>query len=113
MIDAIWMKTNSSKLNDSKREVIVVGSAQPLTKFNLQALRVGDFLVRVTHSVRNLGVQFDAEMTVESHVTAICKSAIFHLRNISKIRRYLTAAATEHLLQADSMLAMHCYIDCL
>ena len=54
----------------------------------------------MTHSVRNLGVQFDAEMTMESHVTAVCKSAIFHLRNISRITRHLTAAATEQDIHA-------------
>ena len=95
-----WMKTHSLKLNDSKTEVIVYGSAQQLKKFTLQSLRVGDCVVRVTDSVRNLGVQFDAEMTMESHVTAVCKSAIFHLRNISRIRRYLTAAATEQIVHA-------------
>ena len=31
-------------------------------------------------------------------MTAVCKSAIFHLRNISRIRRYLTAAATEQVI---------------
>ena len=33
-------------------------------------------------------------------MTAVCKSAIFHLRNISRIRRYLTAAATEQVVHA-------------
>ena len=47
-------------------------------------VRVGD---KVTHNVRNLGVQFDTEITMESYVTAVCKSAIFHLRNISRTRR--------------------------
>ena len=89
------MKTNSLKLNDSKTEVIVYGLAQQLKKFTLQSLRVGDCVVRVTDSVRNLGVQFDAEMTMESHVTAI-----FHLRNISRIKRYLTATATEQIVHA-------------
>ena len=50
------MKTNSLKLNDSKTEVVVFGSAQQLKKIKLQALRVGDCLVRVNHCVRNLGV---------------------------------------------------------
>ena len=94
------MKTNSLKLKDSKTEVIVYGSAQQLKKFTLQSLRVGDCVVRVTDCVRNLGVQFDAKMTMESHVTAVCKLAIFHLRNISRIRRYLTAAATEQIVHA-------------
>ena len=95
-----WMKTNSWKWNDSKTEVIVYGIAEQLNKFTLQSLRVGDCVVRVTDSVRNLGVQFDAEMTMESQVTAVCRSAIFHLRNISRIKRYLTAAATEHIVHA-------------
>ena len=37
---------------------------------------------------------------MESHVSAVCKSAIFHLRNISRIRQYLTAAATEQVIFA-------------
>ena len=94
------MKTNSWKWNDSKTEVIVYGLAEQLNKFTLQSLRVGDCVVRVTDSVRNLGVQLDAEMTMESHVTAVCRSAIFHLRNISRIKRYLSAAATEHIVHA-------------
>ncbi|KAK2160556.1 hypothetical protein NP493_1636g00017 [Ridgeia piscesae] len=94
------MKTNSLKLIDSKTEVIVIVSAQQLKKIKLHALRVGDCLVRVTHSVCNFGVQFEAEMTMESHVTAVCKSAIFHHRNISRIRQYLTAAATEQVIHA-------------
>ena len=35
---------------------------------------------------------------MESHVTAVCRSAIFHLRNISRIRRYLTTEATEQVV---------------
>ena len=70
------MKTNSLKLNYSKTEVIVYGSAQQLKKITLQSLRVGDCVVRVTDCVRNLGVQFYAEMKMESHVTAVCKSPI-------------------------------------
>ena len=93
-----WMKTNSLKLNDAKTEVNVYGSAQQLKKITLQALRVGDCVVRVTDCVHNIGEQFDAEMTKESHVTAVYRSAIFHLRNISRIRRYMTAAATEQVV---------------
>ena len=96
----IWMKTNSLKLNDYKTYVIVFGSAQQRKKMTLQALRVGDCVVRVTGCVRNLGMQFDAEMTMESYVTTVCRSAIFHLRNISRFIRYLTAAATEQVVHA-------------
>ena len=93
-----WM--SFLKLNDLKSEVIVFGSAQQLKKIELNTIRIDDFVVIVTHDVQNLGVQFDAEMRMESHVTAVCKSAIFHLRNISRIRHYLIAEATEQVIHA-------------
>ena len=37
---------------------------------------------------------------MESHVNVICHSAIFHLRNITKIRRYLNPSATEQIVHA-------------
>ena len=54
----------------------------------------------MTHDVRNFGVQFNAEMGMESHLTTVCRSAFFHPRNISRIRRYLTAEATEQVIHA-------------
>ena len=68
---------NENNLLEVETKVMVFGSAEQLTKIKLQALRLGDCLVRLTQSVRNLGVQFDAEMTMESHMTAVCTSAIF------------------------------------
>ena len=58
----IWMKTNSLKPNDLKTEVTTFGSVQELKK--MCTVCVGDCLDRVTHSVRNLGVQIDAEITM-------------------------------------------------
>ena len=41
---------------------------------------------------------------MESHVTAVCRSAIFYLHNISKFIRYLTAVATEQVIHVTSRL---------
>ena len=79
-----WMSSNILTLNDDKTEVIIFGSAQQLKKIELHALHIGDSLITVSHNVRNLGVQLDETMTMESHITAVCKSAIYHLRNIAR-----------------------------
>ena len=103
------MKTNSLKFNDSKTEVIVFGSAQRLKKLKLQALHVGNCLVRVIHSIRNLGVQFDAEMTIELHVTAVCQqysTSTTSRRSEGIVQQQRQSKSYMHLLQADSMLAM-------
>ena len=94
------MSSNILKLNDDKTEVIIFGSAQQLKKIELHAIHIGNSLITVSHNVRNLGVQFDETKTMESHITAVCNSAIYHLRNIAKIKRYLTPVATEQIAHA-------------
>ncbi len=51
-------------------------------------------------SVRNLGVLFDSNLSFESHVSSICKTAFFHLKNISKLRPMLSMSNAEMLIHA-------------
>ena len=37
-------------------------------------------------------------MFVEHHVTAVCKAGLYHLRNISRIRRYISRHTAEILM---------------
>ena len=67
---------NKNKLLEVERlkaEIIAFGSAQRLKKITQHELHLGDCLDRVIHSVRNSGVHFDAEITMESHVTVVCR----------------------------------------
>ena len=61
---------------------------------------VGDEQILPKSSARNLGVTFDECCNMEEHVKKICKSSYYHLRNISKIRKYLTEETTEILVYA-------------
>ena len=59
-------------------------------------------VVSIEHSntVRNLGVLFDQTLSFGEHVNKLCKSPHYHLRNISKIRKYLDENSTETLVHA-------------
>ena len=92
-----WMLSNKLKLNNSKTEVLVIG-ARHRPHPQLDLLLVGDEHVVPTSSARNLGTVFDDNMTLESHVTA--KSAFFHIRNIARIKRYLSQASIKTLIDA-------------
>ena len=48
----------------------------------------------------NIGVLFDESLSMVPQVTAICKSAFYHLRKISLIRKYLTFDAAQLLVHA-------------
>ena len=94
-----WMLSNKLKLNNTKTEVLVIEAPhRPYPHLDLSL--VGDEHVAPTSSERILGTVFDDNMTLESHVAAICKSAFFHIRKIARIKRYLSQANIETLIHA-------------
>lgn len=94
-----WMCNNLLKLNQDKTELVVISS-----KFrhypDLEHIRVGDEYIAPKSSARNLGVIIDNCLCMEQHVKKICSEANYHLRNISKIRKYLTQDSAEILVHA-------------
>ncbi len=51
-------------------------------------------------SVRNLCVLFDSNLSFDSHVSSICKTAFVHLTNISILRPMLSLSNAEMLIHA-------------
>ena len=85
----LWMCKNLLKLNHDKTELVVISSKfrnRPI----LEYVRVGDEFIAPNLYVRNLGVIMDNCFCMEQHVKKICSEANYHLRNISKICKYLT-----------------------
>jgi hypothetical protein len=97
---AAWMKENKLKLNEEKTEVIAI--CHPRLRHKLQdcTIKVGEAAIAPSSSARNLGVVFDQNMSMVEQVTAICKATNFHLRNIGRIRKYLTRDSAETVIHA-------------
>jgi hypothetical protein len=51
-------------------------------------------------SARNLGVIFDQNFKLRSHVSQICRSCFYHMRDIRRIRRYLSLQNAKTLAHA-------------
>jgi len=60
---------------------------------------IGDASVSPCDTVKDLGVTFDSQMSMNAHISIVCRTAFYHLRNISRIRKYLTASAVRTLVQ--------------
>ena len=60
----------------------------------------GSDTIKPSPCSRNIGVVFDSTMSMLPHVNSLCKSALYHLRNISRIRKLLCTKITETLVHA-------------
>ncbi len=91
---------NRVKLNVDKTVFFL---AAPKNKHHLlpdTPLTVGSLEIPPVTKCRNLGVIFDAGLTMEHQVKSAAKSAFYHLRLIARIRRFLDQSATKALVHA-------------
>ena len=84
-----WMTANKLKLNKDKTELIVI-SSQHRPRPQLDTLIFGSESVFSTNAARNIGVTMDDKINFEKQVASICKSSFYHIRNIARIRRFLS-----------------------
>uniref|UniRef100_A0A672YQT0 Reverse transcriptase domain-containing protein n=1 Tax=Sphaeramia orbicularis TaxID=375764 RepID=A0A672YQT0_9TELE len=92
-----WLNDNSLQLNSSKTETLIIApdSAIPGIKHHL-----GDLSSSVKTKLRNLGVNFDQDMSLEFYSKHLVKNCFFHLRNISKLRSMVSTNELEMIVHA-------------
>ncbi|KAL9977910.1 hypothetical protein ACROYT_G015373 [Oculina patagonica] len=66
----------------------------------LSNISFGVNIVSCANKARNLGSVFDRHLTMTSHVNNICRHASLALRNIGRVRKYISQSSTERLVHA-------------
>ena len=95
-----WMGANFLKLNDEKTECIMFGSQHDLQFISHCTVSVGSEVVVPSKTVRNIGAMLDSTLTMQAHVNNISKSCYYQIRNLSKIRNYLSEESCQTLTHA-------------
>ena len=95
-----WLTRNMLKLNDEKTEMILFTSKHGLKSQSNITVTVGEQQQLQSSSVRDLGVIYDQHLNMSQRVHSVCRTGYYHLRNIGRIRRYLTLDATKTLVHA-------------
>jgi len=109
-----WFCHNGLALNSSKSESILFGTRQRLRNFPLVSTpTIAGSQIPFSDNIKTLGVTLDANLTLNQHVSSLCKSMHFHTRALRHIRPALSdcmattlaiSLVQSHLDYANSLL---------
>ncbi len=92
------MCQNFLQLNKEKTEVIAFGNKDEVLKVNAYLDSRGQ---TTKNHVKNLGVILETDLSFSSHIKAVVtKSAYYHLKNIARIRCFVSSQDLEKLVHA-------------
>jgi len=94
-----WMSQNLLKMNRSKTELLIL-NAKHRPSPPIDSVTICDAAIQPSRTVRNIGAIFDSSLSMEIHIKESCKSALFHLRNIARIRKHLSLRSAETLIHS-------------
>jgi hypothetical protein len=97
-----WMFLNKLKLNPDKTEFLLIGHEQQRKKYLSQfpIPLMGVDTKPAEKPARNLGVMFDNNFNFRSHVSQVCSSCYYHIRDMRRIRRHLSLDNAKSLASA-------------
>ena len=97
-----WMCEKKLLLKDDKAEFLLVGSCKQLAKVSIDGVRVGDYNISPSPSVRILGTWVDSYLSMDVNITktCACSSAFYYRYNIRHNRKYISRSSTESIVQA-------------
>jgi len=67
-------------LRDAAHAVMWLGSNRQLSQITISVIPLQSAIVRVSESARDLGIVLNCKLTMSEHVSALCRSGFYHLR---------------------------------
>ena len=94
-----WLRDYLLIGNDEKTDMILI-SSRYRERPEFEGLNVGEAFICPSQHIRNLGVMFDQSFTWEKEVATKVKESYFHIKNLGKIRKFITPKACETMVHA-------------
>jgi hypothetical protein len=95
-----WLSSSRLRLNPAKTQVMWLGSSQQLQKVNITDISILSTSVKVNETARDLGVTIDSQLSLTAHVSMICRSCYYQLRQLRSVTDSLSVDASKALVHA-------------
>ena len=103
------VSTLSDCLNPDKTYLIISGTKQQrnrvINHFPVKLLGSNTF---ISDTVCNLGVVFDSDFNLRQHISQVCKSCFYHIRDLRGIRHHIYISTAKTI----SMAVISSRLDC-
>ena len=97
-----WLTLNRLSVNPDKTEYLLIGTPQQRSKvINSSVSFHGKSLTPTVHA-RNLGVEFDSDLSFSYHISNVCRSSFHQIRQLRQIRPSLDSNSA--ILLANSLV---------
>jgi len=94
-----WMIRNKLKINDDKTEFLLISSPHSKLSKDIK-ISIGQSEITPSASCKSLGVMLDNHMAMDVQIQNVCKSTLYHIRNISAIRQLIPQSAAAALVHS-------------
>jgi hypothetical protein len=95
---AAWMRSNRLQLNVDKTELLWLSTPRRRHQLPTDTVTIAGHDVTPTSSARNLGVYFDADLTMRRHVGVVVSRCFAALRQLRAVRQYVTVPVMQSLV---------------
>jgi hypothetical protein len=95
-----WMRSNRLQPNPDKTEILWCSSSKRVHLLPVAAIRCGGAAVTPTRSARNLGIYFDAALSMRDHVSRTVSRCFGALRQLRSVRRQIPLPVFQSLVTA-------------
>ena len=84
-----WLTSNRLSVNPSKTEFLLIGTPQQRLKVISPSIQFQGTLLKPSSDARNLGVIFDSNLSFNKHISSICQTSFYHIRQLRQARSSL------------------------
>ena len=90
------------KLNDSKTEIILIGSKSLVDncKSQTSTLQLNQSLITFSSFIKNLGVTIDENLSFKKHIKNVSNNAMFRLRSLRHVRSHFDKSSFQIIIHA-------------